>query len=69
MARALPVAVRLDGRAVDSTGGARRSGDAARRGGQHTDHATGIAGIYALYINRFIDETFAATGFRCIYRL
>ena len=45
------------------------TGDAARRGGQHNDIQFGIAGIYALNMNRFATQTFPATGFRCVYRL
>ena len=44
------------------------SGNAARRGGQHTDRVLGYAGIYALNMNRFTGDTFPATGFRCVYR-
>ncbi|HEY5921601.1 MAG TPA: hypothetical protein VIV11_08015 [Kofleriaceae bacterium] len=43
-------------------------GDALRRGGQTTDRQFGIAGIYALNMNRFTTQTFPATGFRCVYR-
>jgi hypothetical protein len=44
-------------------------GDATRRGGQRGDLSLGIAGIYALNMNRFTDDTFPATGFRCVFRL
>lgn len=44
------------------------AGDATRRGGQRSDHSLGIAGIYALNMNRFTSDTFPATGFRCVYR-
>jgi len=43
-------------------------GDAARRGGQVADRDQGRAGIYALNMNRFVDDTFPATGFRCVFR-
>jgi hypothetical protein len=45
------------------------SGNTARRGGQLADRAGRLAGIYALNMNRFTDQTFPATGFRCVYRL
>jgi len=45
------------------------AGNTARRGGQIADHAGRLAGIYALNMNRFTDQTFPATGFRCVYRL
>jgi hypothetical protein len=45
------------------------SGDAARRGGQTGDAGSGRAGIYALNMNRFTNQTFPGTGFRCVYRL
>lgn len=55
----------------DSTVGVGRvlggAGDAARRGGQSSDRDQGIAGIYALNMNRFVDQTFPATGFRCAF--
>lgn len=44
-------------------------GNTARRGGQVSDREGRLAGIYALNMNRFTDQTFLATGFRCVYRL
>jgi hypothetical protein len=45
------------------------AGNTARRGGQLGDRQDRFAGIYALNMNRFTDQTFPATGFRCVYRL
>lgn len=44
-------------------------GDATRRGGQRSDHSMGLAGIYALNMNRFTTNVFPGTGFRCVLRL
>lgn len=44
------------------------SGNATRRGGQTGDLTLGIAGIYALNMNRNVVDTFGATSFRCVYR-
>lgn len=44
------------------------NGDTARRGGQVADRTQGLAGIYSLNMNRFVDDTFGATGFRCVFR-
>lgn len=43
-------------------------GNTARRGGQAGDRDQGLAGVYSLNMNRFIDDTFGATGFRCVFR-
>ena len=45
------------------------SGDAVRRSGQNGDRPPGYAGIYALNMNRFVDNSFPLTGFRCVMRL
>jgi hypothetical protein len=45
------------------------SGDAVRRSGQNGDRPPGYAGIYALNMNRFVGDSFPATGFRCVMRL
>lgn len=44
------------------------AGNAARRSGQNGDRPPGYAGIYALNMNRFVDDTFPATSFRCVLR-
>ncbi|HUS30980.1 MAG TPA: hypothetical protein VMZ53_20865 [Kofleriaceae bacterium] len=58
---------------LDSTNGVGKliggSGNALRRGGQTGDFAGDFAGIYALNMNRFTNDTFPATGFRCVLRL
>ena len=45
------------------------SGNTARRGGQTSDRAIMIAGIYALNMNRESTDTFPGTSFRCVMRL
>jgi hypothetical protein len=59
--------------AYDSTNGVGTviggNGNATRRGGQQSDLSLGIAGIYALNMNRFTDQVFPGTGFRCVLRL